>query len=87
MESYLADPYILRQETDRADSDICIGYIGIHDLDDDGLKPHLSRFLLFSSRLTPRWVFSSNVCPCRHGIHFPRYLPYTHMGQDGEGNF
>lgn len=27
MESYLADPYILRQELDRADSDICIGYV------------------------------------------------------------
>lgn len=37
MESYLADPYILRQEFDRADSDICIGYIGIHDFDDDGV--------------------------------------------------
>ena len=37
MESYLADPYILRQELDRADSDICIGYIGIHDFDDDGV--------------------------------------------------
>ena len=37
MESYLADPYILRQEFDQADSDICIGYIGIHDFDDDGV--------------------------------------------------
>ena len=37
MESYLADPYILRHELDRADSDICIGYIGIHDFDDDGV--------------------------------------------------
>ena len=37
MESYLADPYILRQEIDQADSDICIGYIGIHDFDDDGV--------------------------------------------------
>ncbi len=37
MESYLADPYILRQEIDQADSDICIGYIGIHDFDDNGL--------------------------------------------------
>ncbi len=37
MESYLADPYIFRQEPDRADSDICIGYIGIHDFDDDGV--------------------------------------------------
>lgn len=37
MESYLADPYILRQELDRADSDICIGYIGIHDFDDGGV--------------------------------------------------
>ena len=37
MESYLADPYILRQELDRADSDICIGYIGIHDFDDDSV--------------------------------------------------
>lgn len=37
MESYLADPYILRQEIDQADSDTCIGYIGIHDFDDDGV--------------------------------------------------
>ena len=27
MESYLADPYILRQEQERADNDSCIGYI------------------------------------------------------------
>ena len=37
MESYLADPYILRQEQERADNDSCIGYIGIHDFDDDSV--------------------------------------------------
>ena len=37
MESYLADPYIFRQEPDRVNSDSCIGYIGIHDFDDDGV--------------------------------------------------
>lgn len=37
MESYLADPYIFRQEPDWANSDICIGYIGIHDFNDDGV--------------------------------------------------
>lgn len=37
MESYLADPYIFRQESDRINSDSCIGYIGIHDFDDDSI--------------------------------------------------
>ena len=37
MESYLADPYIFRQESDRVNSDSCIGYIGIHDFDDDSV--------------------------------------------------
>ena len=37
MESYLTDPYALRQELDQANSDSCIGYIGIHDFDDDGV--------------------------------------------------
>ena len=37
MDSYLADPYILRQESEWADNDSCIGYIGIHDFDDDGV--------------------------------------------------
>ena len=37
MESYLADPYIFRQEPDRINSDSCIGYIGIHDFDDDSI--------------------------------------------------
>ncbi len=37
MESYLADPYIFRQESDRINSDSCIGYIGIHDFDDDSV--------------------------------------------------
>ncbi len=37
MESYLADSYIFRQEPDRANSDSCIGYIGIHDFDDDSV--------------------------------------------------
>ena len=37
MESYLADPYIFRQEPDRVNSDSCIGYIGIHDFDDDSV--------------------------------------------------
>ena len=31
--------------------------------------------------------FILHVCLCRHGIYLPRYLPYTHMGQDGERNF
>ena len=37
MESYLADPYIFRQEPDLVSSDSCIGYIGIHDFDDDSV--------------------------------------------------
>lgn len=37
MESYLADPYIFRQELNRVNSDSCIGYIGIHDFDDDSV--------------------------------------------------
>lgn len=37
MESCLADPYVLRQEPDWADSDFCIGYIGTHDFDGDGV--------------------------------------------------
>ena len=37
MESYLAEPYIFRQESDRVNSDSCIGYIGIHDFDDDSV--------------------------------------------------
>ena len=37
MESYLADPYIFRQEPDLVNSDSCIGYIGIHDFDDDSV--------------------------------------------------
>ena len=37
MESYLAVPYIFRQEPDRVNSDFCIGYIGIHDFDDDSV--------------------------------------------------
>lgn len=37
MESYLADSYILRQEPEKADNDSCIGYIGIHDFDDDSV--------------------------------------------------
>ena len=37
MESYLADPYIFRQEPDWVNSDSCIGYIGIHDFEDDSV--------------------------------------------------
>ena len=37
MESYLADPYIFRQEPDWVNSDSCIGYTGIHDFDDDSV--------------------------------------------------
>lgn len=37
MESYLADPYIFRQEPDWVKSDSCIGYIGIHDFNDDSV--------------------------------------------------
>lgn len=37
MESCLADPYLLRQESDGEDSDSCIGYIRIHDFDDDSV--------------------------------------------------
>lgn len=37
MESYLADPYIFRQELNQVNSDSCIGYIGIHDFDDDSV--------------------------------------------------
>ncbi|NBJ94660.1 hypothetical protein [Parablautia muri] len=37
MESYLADPYSFRQESEWANSDACIGYIGTHDFDDDGV--------------------------------------------------
>lgn len=37
MESYLADSYIFRQESDGIKSDSCIGYIGIHDFDDDSV--------------------------------------------------
>ncbi len=37
MESYLADPYIFRQELKQINSDSCIGYIGIHDFDDDSV--------------------------------------------------
>lgn len=37
MESYLADPYIFRQELNQVNSDFCIGYIGIHDFDDDSV--------------------------------------------------
>lgn len=37
MESYLADPYIFRQELNQINSDSCIGYIGIHDFDDDSV--------------------------------------------------
>ncbi len=37
MESYLADPYIFRQEPDWVNSDSCIGYIWIHDFEDDSV--------------------------------------------------
>ena len=37
MESYLADPYVLRQELKQVNSDSYIGYIGIHDFDNDGV--------------------------------------------------
>lgn len=37
MESYLADPYISRQEPYWVDSNLYIGYIGIHDFDDDNV--------------------------------------------------
>lgn len=37
MESYLADPYILRQESGWVNSDFCIGYIGTHDFNDDSV--------------------------------------------------
>lgn len=37
MESYLADPYVLRQELKQVNSDSYIDYIGIHDFDNDGV--------------------------------------------------
>lgn len=37
MESYLADPYIFRQESGWVNSDFCIGYIGTHDFNDDSV--------------------------------------------------
>lgn len=37
MESYLADPYIFRYGTDWVNSDSYIGYIGIHDFNDDNI--------------------------------------------------
>ena len=37
MESYLADLYIFRQEPDWVNNDSCIGYIGIHDFEDDSV--------------------------------------------------
>ena len=37
MESYLADPYISRQESHWVNGNSCVGYIGIHDFDDDNV--------------------------------------------------
>ncbi|MCR2048564.1 hypothetical protein NSB25_14850 [Acetatifactor muris] len=92
MESYLADPYVLRQELKQVNSDSCIGYIGIHDFDDDSVPELIIGddisigIFIYEDGMAKKIadLYEPEVWGCINGVHYrENTIILVNNGSDG----
>ncbi len=92
MESYLADPYVLRQELKQVNSDSCIGYIGIHDFDDDSVPELIIGddisigIFIYEDGMAKKIadLYEPEVWGCINGVHYrENTIILENNGSDG----